>query len=142
MTTLAKESPKTKEASKVETSTQAVAVNGNAISREEAINALNAATEGELDSGYLEFEPGVVKRVAFLGWKNIPGMGEQTGQDVPAAMFLVNNGKEQINADAVIVSYFKLQTIGCIRQITCTGVKTSSKGDYKTFKFHELNVKK
>lgn len=142
MATLSKEAPKTKEVSKQETVAQNVSVNGKILTRQEAIDGLKAAEVGDLDSGYLEFEPGEEKRVYFLGWKNIPGMGDQKGTDVPAAMFLVDNGKEQINADAVIVSYFKLQTIGCMRKITCTGVKTSTKGDYKTFKFHELNVKK
>lgn len=119
-----------------------VALNGKTISKEEAIKSLGEMEEGELDSGYLEFEPGEVRRVIFLGWKPIPGMGNKKGEEVPAALFLVDSGKEQINADAVIVSYFEKQMLGVARQISCTGKRETKNGTYKTFKIHELNIKK
>lgn len=120
----------------------AVALNGKTISREDALKALSEMEEGELDSGYLEFEPGETRRVIFLGWKDIPGLGSKKGMDVPAALFLVDNGKEQINADSVIISYFEKQMIGVARQIVCTGKKDTPNGTYKTFKIYELTIKK
>lgn len=144
MATATKEAPTKKEVAKTKTNeeTTAIALNGATISRAEAVEALNAMTEGDLDSGYLEFEVGQVVRVLFTGWKKIPGLGDKQGSEVDAAQFLVSNGKEQINADAVVISYFQKQAIGCARQITCTGEKTTGRGTYKTFKFHELNMKK
>lgn len=110
--------------------------------REQQLEMLNSMEKGRADSGYLDFEPGEERKVVFLGWKNIPGMGTNVGKEVPAVVFLVDDGKEQINADAVVISYFKKQTIGVARLVTCTGKKTTSNGTYKTFDFFELNVKK
>lgn len=140
-----KEKPQTKEVvnqNGAQAPTMQVSIGGQTISRSEAVEMLKSMTKGEKDSGYLEFEPGIEKRVVFLGWKNIPGLGDQKGKEVPAAMFLVDNGKEQINADAVVVSYFQRQAVGVARQITCTGLKQSANGEYKQFEFHELNMKK
>lgn len=142
MATATKEAPAKAPAKTNGTESTAVAFNGNAISREEAIKALNAMEKGEADSGYLEFEPGEERKVIFLRWKEIPALGAKANEKVNAAQFLVENGKEQINADAVIVSYFEKQSAGVARLIVCTGKKTTGNGTYKTFKFFELNMKK
>lgn len=110
------------------------------VSKKEAAEKLKSMKVGDLDSGYAEFQPGEVKRVLFVGWKDIPKIGTKTGETVPAVVLLFDNGKEQINADAAMVSYFNKQTVGCARQISCTGEKTTPNGSYKTFKFHELNM--
>lgn len=143
MATEAKTAPK-KEVAKTNgtETTSSVALNGNAISREDAIKALQTMEKGEADSGYLDFEPGEERRVIYLGVKEIPGLGAKANEKVNAINFLVESGKEQINADAVIVSYFEKQIAGCARLIQCTGQKTTGNGTYKTFKFYELNLKK
>lgn len=143
MATATKEAPKKEVAKANETqTTNAISLGGAVISREEAIKALQSMEKGEADSGYLEFEPGEEKRVVFLGWKEIPGLGAKANEKVNAASFLVENGKEQINADAVVVSYFEKQAPGVARLIQCTGQRTTGNGTYKTFKFYELNLKK
>lgn len=119
-----------------------VVLAGKEVSREEASKILAEMEKGELDSGYLNFEPGQSKRVLFIGWKDIPGLGEKKDEKVKAALFVTDSGKEQINADAVIISYFEKQPMGVARQITCKGKNNSAKGEYKTFDFHELNLKK
>lgn len=117
-----------------------VMVQGELVSHEQAMEALNNATVGELDSGYLSFKPGDKKRVIFVGWKEIPSLGEDKTQMTKACVFKTDTGKEQINADAVVLSYFKRQQVGVARQITCKGEAQTSKGKYKTFEFHELNL--
>lgn len=125
-----------------EETTNAVAVNGAQVSVADAAAILNDAEVGAKDSNYLEMEPGEERRVVFLGWEEIDGMGDRAGQKVPAASFVTNEGKKQINADAVIVSYFQKQSQGCARRIVCTGVARSKNGfDYKKFDFYEIKLK-
>jgi len=113
------------------------------ISIEDAAKALQDAEVGEKDSAYLEMEPGEEKRVVFLGWEEIPGMGDKVGTMVPAASFVTDGGKKQINADAVVVSYFQKQKAGVARRVVCTGIVRSKNGfDYKIFDFYELKAKK
>lgn len=121
------------------TETTEVSTNLNTISREEALAKLAAMKVGELDSGYLNFKPGDEKRVVFMGTKEIPGIGESKDEKVKAMVFLTDSGKEQINADAVIRSYFERQTVGCARLIRCKGENTTKNGSYKTFDIFELN---
>lgn len=142
MATKEKEAPVKEVAKNGTTSTESnVVLAGKSVSREEASKLLGEMEKGELDSGYLTFEPGTVKRVLFIGWKDIPGLGEKKDEKVKAALFVTDSGKEQINADSVVVSYFERQPLGVARQITCKGTNKSAKGEYKTFDFHELNVK-
>lgn len=120
-----------------------IVVGGKTVSIEEAAAALKAMDTGEKDSSYLEMEPGEERRVVFLGWDEINGMGDNAGKMVPAVSLVTDSGKKQINADAVIVSYFEKQSVGVARKIVCTGIKKSKGGfEYKTFDFYELNSKK
>lgn len=137
-TTKEKEKPTTKEVATTET-TNGVSVNGKVLSHADAVKALAEMKTGELDSGYLTFKPGDKKRVIFMGWKKITGIGEQAGSDVEAAVFVTDSGKEQINADAVIRSYFQRQQVGVAREIVCKGENTTKNGTYKTFDIFELN---
>lgn len=143
MATQTKEKPKAEVAKTPAEQQQSLTIS-KTISKEEAAKMLNDAEAGEVDSGYLQFESGEPRRVVFMGWKNIPGMGENKGKEVPAVVFVTDSGKEQINADAVIVSYFQKQQEGHGFEIVCTGMKTSPKGDYKNFEFRPLkaNLKK
>lgn len=118
--------------------TETAVMDVNTISREEAAKRLNSLKVGELDSGYLTFKAGDKHRVVFLGWKEINGIGEGS-EKVNSVKLLTDSGKELINADAVIRSYFERQQIGCARQITCKGENTTRNGTYKTFDFHVLN---
>lgn len=140
-----KEKPKAETANGVATKTSTgIVVGGKTLTREEAAKLLQEMTTGEKDSGYLEFEPGEEKRVVFLGWEKINGMGAQVGTMVPAVKFLTDSGKEQINADTAVVSYFEKQTEGITRLVRCTGLAVSKTSgfEYKKFDFFELNPKK
>ena len=144
MATATKEPPK-KEVAKTNGSGTAneLVLAGKQVSIEDAAKALLEAEVGDKDSSYLELEPGEETRVVFLGWEKIPGMGDKPGTEVPAASFVTKGGKRQINADAVVVSYFQKQQTGIARRIVCTGTVKSKNGfDYKTFDFYELNLKK
>lgn len=102
---------------------------------------LNKSTRGDKDSGYLTFEPGQKTRVLFIGWKPIPTKDttQPAGTMVNAAVFVTGEGKELINADTAIRSYFEKQTPGqCKREIECKGKTKGPKGEYKTFEFFEL----
>jgi len=124
--------------------TSDLSLGGKQVSREEAAKMLMEMTVGEKDSGYLEFEPGEEKRVVFLGFSQINGMGDKKGTMVPAARFVTESGKEQINADAAVVSYFEKQSAGVARLVRCVGTTNSKTTgfEYKKFDFFELNVKK
>lgn len=138
--TAVKDQPKTNGVATTQTTNVAIAE--KTVSREDARKMLMDAEVGELDSGYLNFQPGDKKRVCFIGRKEIPGLDSNNpDKKTNAVVFLTDSGKEQINADAVIISYFDRQPIGCIRQITCKGEQRSDKGSYKTFEFHELKLK-
>lgn len=121
------------------TATQETSLSTNqaTISNEEAAKMLKDATRGEQDSGYLNFNPGDKKRVFFKGWKKIPSLTTQ-GELTDSVIFITDTGKEQINADVAIRSYFEKQTIGVTREIECKGLTKGPKGDYKTFDFFEL----
>lgn len=120
----------------------AIIVGGKTISIEEAAAMLDEMEVGEKDSNYLEMEVGEERKVLFLGWEKIPGLGEKIGTMVPAAKFVTNGKKVQINADVVIVSYFEKQAVGITRRIVCTKMVTSKTGnEYKQFDFFELNPK-
>lgn len=121
--------------------TNEITVSGKSVTREQAAEMLSSAERGEQDSGYLNFKPGDKKRVVFMGWKKIPSL-QDPAQTVEAAVFVTDSGKEQINADSAIRSYFEKQQIGVAREIECKGVNKSAKGEYKTFEFFELNMKK
>lgn len=114
------------------------------ITNEQAAKMLQSAEVGEQDSGYLNLNPGDKKRVVFKGTKQIPSLdkSQPEGTTVSAMIFVTDTGKEQINADAAIRSYFEKQPIGVAREIVCTGLTKGPKGDYKTFQFFELNFKK
>lgn len=118
-------------------------VEQSTITNEQAAKVLQSAEVGEQDSGYLNFNPGDKKRVVFKGTKQIPSLDKsKPGETVSAMIFVTDTGKEQINADAAIRSYFEKQPIGVAREIVCTGLTKGPKGDYKTFQFFELNFKK
>lgn len=141
--TKTKEAPKAQNGVATKDTNTGVIVGGKTLSIDEAAAMLDNMEVGEKDSSYLEFEPGEEKRVVFLGWEQIPGLGERVGQMVNAASFVTNGKKKQINADAVIVSYFEKQAIGVARRIVCTHMKKSKNGfEYKQFEFFELNPKK
>lgn len=124
--------------------TEIVNVEQSTITNEQAAEMLRSADRGEQDSGYLNFEPGKAVRVVYKGTKNIPSLDktQPAGTMVAAIVFVTDSGKEQINADAAIRSYFEKQQIGVAREIVCKGMTKGPKGDYKTFDFFELNLKK
>lgn len=124
--------------------TDVVNVEQSTITNEQAAEMLRSADRGEQDSGYLNFKPGVAVRVVYKGTKNIPSLDktQPEGTMVPAIVFVTDTGKEQINADAAIRSYFEKQQIGVAREIVCKGMTKGPKGEYKTFDFFELNLKK
>lgn len=124
--------------------TDVVNVEQTTITNEQAAEMLRNADRGEQDSGYLNFKPGVAVRVVYKGTKNIPSLDktQPEGTMVPAIVFVTDTGKEQINADAAIRSYFEKQQIGVAREIVCKGITKGPKGEYKTFDFFELNLKK
>lgn len=122
-------------------------VNAIAKSEQQTVNAeqigesLRKSTRGAKDSGYLTFEPGQKTRVLFIGWKPIPSKDttQPAGTMVNAAVFITDEGRELINADTAIRSYFEKQTPGqCKREIECKGKTKGPKGEYKTFEFFEL----
>lgn len=129
------------------TQTTALSVNAG-ISNEEAAKILQEAEVGELDSSYLALEAGESRKVIYMGIEPIDGMGDKAGQKVDAIKLKVLSSdgvtmREQINADAVVVSYFTKQQVGIARQITCTGEQKSKSGFmYKTFDFNIINAKK
>jgi hypothetical protein len=110
------------------------------VSNEQAAEMLKNAKRGEQDSGYLNFKPGQIVRVVFKGWKPIPSLdkSQPEGATVNAAIFTTDSGREQINADSAIRSYFEKLPIGCRKEIECKGMTKGPKGDYKTFDFFEL----
>lgn len=110
------------------------------ITNEEAAEMLRGSKRGDQDSGYLNFNPGDKVRVLFKGWKQIPSLDKtKPGEMTSAAVFVTDKGKEQINADTAIRSYFEKQTPGqCKREIECKGETQGPKGKYKTFDFFEL----
>lgn len=134
-------------AATTETPTTNVAVNGKTISHEDAAKALANAERGEQDSGYLPFTtPGEKKRVIFLGLREINSLDPKKkaqGEKINAVVFSCE-GKEKINADVAIRSYFekfKGEEGKIAREIVFKGMTTGPNGDYKTFEFYELNVK-
>lgn len=114
----------------------------NVVSNDEAARALQNATRGEKDSGYLNFEPGKPVRVVYKGTKDIKSLDttQPEGTMTKAIVFVTDSGKEQISADVAIRSYFERQPIGCAREIVCKGMTKGPKGEYKTFDFFELNM--
>lgn len=144
--TKAKEAPK-KETAVAPTNGQGLSINGVVMTSEQVAEALQSAEVGDKDSNYLDIEPGEERRAIYLGIEPIDGMGDKVGTKVPACKFavLTDEGKtrEQINADAVIVSYFEKQQPGIARRIVCTGIQRSKSGfDYKKFEFYPLKFKK
>lgn len=142
-----KEAPVKKEQSVASTNGQGIDVNGVTMTSEQVAKALKGAEVGDKDSNYLDIEPGEERRAIYLGIEPIDGMGEKVGTKVPACKFVVltDEGKtrQQINADAVIVSYFEKQEPGIARRIVCTGIQRSKSGfDYKKFEFYPLKFKK
>lgn len=147
MTTKEKEAPsKENGVKKTETNLNAVAAPAKTVSNEEAAAMLQGATRGDLDTGYLTFEkPGDKARVIFVGWKPIPALEKEkkaAGEMTQAVVFKTEKGKEQINADVAVRSYFEKQELGTAREITFKGMTKGPNGDYKTFEFHELIFKK
>lgn len=112
------------------------------VSNEQVGEMLASAKLGDKDSGYLTFEPGVKHRLALKGWKPIPSKDttQPAGTMVQAAVFITAEGKELINADSAIRSYFEKQPLGCAREVVCKGKNKGPKGEYKVFEFFELEM--
>lgn len=124
--------------------TSEVATNAGTVSNEQVGEMLANAKLGDKDSGYLTFEPGVKHRLALKGWKPIPSKDttQPAGTMVQAAIFITSEGKELINADSAIRSYFEKQPLGCAREVVCKGKNKGPKGEYKVFEFFELDMEK
>lgn len=140
---MAKEEKKSGSTAVAEKPTTEVA-NAVPVSNEQIGEMLSGASRGDKDSGYLTFEPGVAHRVALKGWKPIPSKDttQPVGTMVQAAVFITSEGKELINADSAIRSYFEKQPLGCSREVICKGKNKGPKGEYKVFEFFELDMTK
>lgn len=136
-----KEAPKTNGVQKTDESSTTVAVSGKTVSHEDAAKMLAGAEKGEQDSGYLAFTtPGEKKRVLYLGLREINSLDPKKkalGEKINAVVFSCD-GKEKINADVAIRSYFEKQEIGCAREIVFKGQTDGPNGQYKTFEYFEL----
>lgn len=138
---MAKDDKKNGSTAVAEKPTAEVSTEKATVNHEQVGEMLNKSTRGNKDSGYLTFEPGQKTRVLFIGWKPIPTKDttQPEGTMVQAAVFITGEGKEMINADTAIRSYFEKQTPGqCKREIECKGKTKGPKGEYKTFEFFEL----
>lgn len=108
---------------------------------------LDSLVEGRDLAGF-EFEPGVTEKVLIIGAIEVPAMGKP-GQFINSIKFITSDGSPGAASDAVLRTALESKAVAIEKgeippfpvQITCTGVRTSPVGDYKTFKITEL-VKK
>lgn len=127
--------------------------NGNALSIDSLVNALDSAEVGkEIQTKYLSFDDtkgipmGQQVKLVLVEITEINGMGEKSDTMVPAVKIYAKDtetgvAQEYINADAVLVSFAKRNKLPMPVAVTWKGWVKGGKGEYREFQFNDIPVR-